>query len=170
MRSRPVVSNTSPLINLAGIGCLELLPQLYDTIWIPDIVLAEYQAKIAPDDPDLRAASWLAIQTIATTLLPDDGLQMLGPGEAATIRLAQTSNAQLIILDDKSARNAARDRGLVVVGTLGVLLAAKQLGLLPSIREKLQALMAQGRRISPALRDQALRAAGEEATSDETNQ
>lgn len=38
----PVVSNTTPLITLAGIGLLELLPQLYQTVWIPEAVYVEY--------------------------------------------------------------------------------------------------------------------------------
>jgi uncharacterized protein len=56
----------------------------------------------------------------------------------------------------------ALQRGLPVVGTLGVLLAAKQTGLLPAIQPIIDAMLAQGRRISPALRAQVLSAAGED--------
>ena len=56
MPEQPVVSNTSPLINLAGVGQLELLPQLYTGIWIPDLVLAEYQAKRAASEPTCTAS------------------------------------------------------------------------------------------------------------------
>jgi uncharacterized protein len=159
--STPVVSNTSPLINLAGVGHLNLLPQLYTDIWIPDLVLSEYRAKMAAGDPDLSVIPWLMVQPV----VPDPSLRALrtlGVGEAAVITLAQMSNARLAILDDKRARQVARQRGLTVVGTLGVLLAAKQIGVLPAIKPALDAMIGQGRRISPALRDQVLRAAGED--------
>ena len=79
------------------------------------------------------------------------------------IALAQTNHAQLVILDDKRARHIAHQRGLPVVGTLGVLLAAKQTGLLPAIQPLIDAMLAQGRRISPALRTHVLGEAGEDA-------
>jgi predicted nucleic acid-binding protein len=148
------------LINLAGVGSLDLLPQLYTDIWIPDLVLAEYQAKMLVGDPDLGSAAWLTVHPVT----PDPSLsasRALGSGESAVITLAQTSNAQLVILDDKSARYVARQRGLAVVGTLGVLLAAKQTGLIPAIQPLIDAMLAQGRRISPVLRAQVLQAAGE---------
>jgi hypothetical protein len=148
------------LINLAGVGHFDLLSQLYTDIWIPDLVLAEYQAKIAAGDPDLDSLPWLSVRSVT----PDPTLRQLralGIGEAAVITLAQTNNARLVILDDKSARHIAQQRDLAVVGTLGVLLAAKQIGLLPAIQPVIDAMLAQGRHISPALRAQALRAAGE---------
>jgi predicted nucleic acid-binding protein len=162
--SRPVVSNTSPLINLAGVGHLALLPQLYTDIWIPDVVLVEYRAKMAASDPDPGSVPWLTVQSVA----PDPSLyaiRALGAGEAAVITLAQTSDAQLVLLDDKSARRVARQRGLTVVGTLGVLLATRQIGLLPALQPLLDAMIAQRRRISPTLRARVLRAAGEDTQS-----
>ncbi len=47
------MTNTTPLITLAGVGLLELLPILYDKVWAPRIVLDEYQAKAPPTEPDL---------------------------------------------------------------------------------------------------------------------
>ena len=55
------MTNTTPLITLAGVGLLDLLPLLYDTIWAPRIVLDEYQAKAPPTEPDLAQASWLKV-------------------------------------------------------------------------------------------------------------
>jgi predicted nucleic acid-binding protein len=49
----PVVSNTTPLINLVGVGLLDVLPGLYGTVWIPDAVVAEFSAGAKPGDPDL---------------------------------------------------------------------------------------------------------------------
>lgn len=158
----PVVSNTSPLINLAGIGQLAILPQLYGNIWIPELVLAEYQAKRSAGDPDLLSLPWLTVQPVAVDPALR-ALRSLGAGEAAVIALAQTHQAQLVILDDKRARQVAHQRGLPVAGTLGVLLAVKRLNLLPAIQPLIDDMVAQGRRISPALRDHILREAGEAA-------
>jgi hypothetical protein len=52
------------LINLAGVGYLDLLPQLYTGIWISDLVLAEYQAKIVLGAPDLGSTTWLTVQPV----------------------------------------------------------------------------------------------------------
>lgn len=144
---RPVVSNTSPLINLAGVGHLDLLQQLYTKIWIPELVLAEYMAKAIASDPNLGNLPWLQVRASA----PNPTLQIttsLGAGEMAALSLAQASNAQLVILDDKRARRVADQLGITVTGTLGVLLAAKQVGLLASLQPVLDRLIAQGRRIT----------------------
>ena len=51
------MTDTTPLITLAGIGLLDLLPLLYGRVWAPRIVLDEYQAKAPPTEPDLTQAS-----------------------------------------------------------------------------------------------------------------
>ena len=165
MPSQPVVSNTSPLINLVGVGQLDLLRQLYTEVWVPDLVINEYRAKLAVGDPDLGAVSWLAIKPVS----PDPVLQAyraLGDGEAAAITLAQSHQARLLLLDDKYARQIARRLGLTVVGTLGVLLAAKQSGYLAAIKPLLDMMIAQGRRMSPSLQMDLLRLAGETEEQD----
>src|SRR5260370_7425137 len=59
--SPPVVTNTTPLITLAGVGLLDLLPLLYGKVWAPRIVLDEYQTKAPPTEPNLAQASWLTV-------------------------------------------------------------------------------------------------------------
>lgn len=56
---RPVVCNTSPLINLAGVGLLDLLPALYGTILIPGAVHREYMAGVRSGDPALEDLEWI---------------------------------------------------------------------------------------------------------------
>lgn len=160
MPRRPVVSDTSPLIKLAGVGLLELLPRLYGEIWILDAVRAEYGAKAGIGDPNLDTLPWLHVQ-LGSAAPSLRALPGLGAGEATAIALAQASEARLLVLDDKAARRIAAQRDVPIVGTLGVLLAAKQTGLLPRVRPVLTALVAQGRRISPRLREDVLRLAGE---------
>ena len=64
----PVVSNTSPLIKLAGVGLLDLLPSLYGMIWIAPEVRAEYQAKALASDPDLDHLLWLVVTPVVVEL------------------------------------------------------------------------------------------------------
>lgn len=147
---RIVIADTTPLINLVGVGLLDLLPQLYGTILIAQAVYREYNAGSRPIDPRLATLAWIRI---VSDVPPGVSLPRgLGAGEAATISLAITLTADAVLLDEQLARRVARQRDLPVVGTLGVLLAAKQSGLLSTVRPAVDAMTAQGRHISSALR------------------
>ena len=150
-----VVSNSSPLIALAGIQRLNLLPAIFESILIPPAVARE----IGPSIPVL--ARWLRIQ--APNVLPSVSLlrRRLGAGERDALALAIELRADWIILDDLPARRSAEAAGLNVIGTLGMLLAAKRAGLLESIRPELDALVRTSFFLSPQLYDQLLQAAGE---------
>ncbi len=142
----PVVSNTTPLINLVGVGLLDLLPGLYGTVWIPDAVSAEYGAGKGAGDPDLGLLPWLKV--VATVPLDATLPAKLGAGEAAALSLALAQNASAVLLDEAYGRRIARQRGLPVVGTLSVLLAAKRAGLLPALGPVVDEMIRQGRRIA----------------------
>lgn len=86
---------------------------------------------------------------------------MLDEGEAEAIVLALEINASLILIDDREARLQAKRLGLRVTGTLGILLRAKKLGLIKSLREELDKLKGTGFRISKNLEEEILKAAGE---------
>src|SRR5437899_10924225 len=109
--SPPVVTNTTPLITLAGVGLLDLLPLLYDGVWAPRVVLDEYQAKAPPTEPDLAQASWLRV---VDAVIIDPTLPLLDGGEAAALSLAQTIGARLILLAERKARRVASRMGLSV--------------------------------------------------------
>lgn len=156
---RPMVSNTSPLINLAGVGLLELLPQLYGTIWIPGAVSREYTAGRRAGEPSLDSLSW--IRTNLSVAVQPHLPPGLGAGESETISLAIIENARAILLDEQIARSAASKMGLRVVGTLAVLVAAKQSGLLEAVKPVLDNMVAQGRHISEQLYTRILVAVGE---------
>jgi predicted nucleic acid-binding protein len=155
---RPVVSNTTPLINLAGVGLLDLLPRLYGAIMIAEAVLAEYEAKAHRTDPVLRAAPWL---TTSVVELPEDLTALLDAGEAATIVLAEQVHPHLVLFDERRGRRIALARGLPVIGTGAVLVEAKRQGLIPAVAPVLDAMVTQGRYISERLRATLLAAADE---------
>lgn len=117
-----VVSDTSPILYLLLIDQLNLLPRLYPTVTIPNVVQSEMQTKGAPTElkewistpPD-----WLEILTLPEADYTH--LQRLQPGEQAAIVLAQTLQADLLILDDLDARRIAQNLGLNITGMLGIL-------------------------------------------------
>lgn len=114
-----VVSNTSPLNYLVLIDHQEILPALFGHVLIPEAVWHELRSPAAPKP--VKAF-------LETSQVPQD-LQQLDPGEQEAIALAQSVGASLVLLDEKKGRQAARDLGLVVTGTLGVLDLAARRGL-----------------------------------------
>jgi predicted nucleic acid-binding protein len=86
----------------------------------------------------------------------------LGAGENETLALGLEIKADLVIMDERAGRRLALALGLPVVGTAGVLLAAKRASLIPVVRPLLHALTERGFRISSALRDRVLADAAED--------
>ncbi|MDF5722262.1 MAG: DUF3368 domain-containing protein [Rhizonema sp. PD37] len=82
-------------------------------------------------------------------------------GECAAITLAQELQADRLLLDDLAARKEAQRRGLPVIGTVGIVLIAKQFGLIPNVKQVLDDLITKGTRISQQLYKQTLTAAKE---------
>ncbi len=125
-----VVSDTSPINYLLLINQLNLLPNLYQQVIIPNVVRDEM---LNPDAPQVlqqwiaNPPSWLIVQEVFEV---DETLSALDPGEQAAIILAQTLQANLLIMDERLGRQAARDRELPVIGILGILDDAASQGLI----------------------------------------
>ena len=116
-----VVSDTSPICYLLLIGEIDLLPQLYVRVLIPQAVqqeLADEGSPVVVQAWISQPPEWLVIQTVDVT--SDSELDNLDPGERAAIVLAQ-QGANLIVIDDLLGRQVALSRQLRVTGLLGVL-------------------------------------------------
>lgn len=150
-----VVSNSSPLIALAVIDQLLLLQRLFTQIAIPSFVAAEIRPSI-PVLPSFIREHKLTLSLPDIVLRPN-----LGSGEREVIALAIILKAGMIILDDLPARKTARAAGLNVVGTLGILLAAKRKKVIANVRGELDKLVANSFFLSPELYTRILEAAGE---------
>ena len=138
-----VVLDTSPISYLLLIGEIEILPSLYDQAFVPSAVAAELGDPEAPmvirewmADPP----AWLEIHPVVPRL-PGE-LSRLHTGEREVIFLAEDLGADLTILDDLEARGVAIERGLKMMGLLGVLdrAAAAELIDLPETVQRLQAM------------------------------
>ncbi len=148
-----VVSNSSPLIALAHVGQLDLIRALLGEVIVPPAVVREvFGDRELPPWVRIRAPA----QPFAESVSP-----ALGPGERDAIALAIEAHAARIILDDLPARRFAASLGLVVVGTAGLLLAAKTAGIIPAVAPILDDLLASGFRLSPVVLAAVLVAAGE---------
>lgn len=126
-----VVSDTSPLNYLILIGREELLPKLFGRVIIPQIVFDELKGVSAPAPLLVWAENlppWLEIQHASLIAAPS--LDILDEGEREAILFAHEISADLILLDDRQARNAALELGLTITGTVGVLDKAARAGLI----------------------------------------
>jgi predicted nucleic acid-binding protein len=158
-----VISNTSPLQYLHQLGLLDLLPRLVGSIVVPPAVVHELEAgrALGLDLPDVTSLNWIVIRP------PGEMEQQpiardLGRGETEVLRLALGSEEEtILILDDGRAREEAKNLGLKLMGTLGVLLDAKRAGLLPSLEEQLDRLDELGFRLARHTRAAVLKIAGE---------
>jgi len=158
----PVISNTSPLIALADVGQLGLLHRLFDTIIIPPAVRSEVLSEPALTEVQAAiSAGWLSEQRpaeIGVIRLLNETLEV---GESEAIALAQQLAPRWIVLDDLAARRTAEAMGLPVIGTLGILLLAKDAGYLARIRPALDQLRNQSLFVSETLYASILKTAGE---------
>ena len=140
-----VVSNTSPLTDLAAIGLFHLLHDLYDHIHIADGVWAELNAfgQAWPGSSDVANAEWIDKHTTQNQQTVIALRRDLDRGEAETIALALEKGADLVLLDERDGRYAAKRFGLQVVGVLGILLEAKSKGHIQQIKPYVDALRQQ---------------------------
>jgi hypothetical protein len=137
-KPRLVVVNTTPIIALALLGKLDLLRQLYGQVVTPSAVQAEVFAggSTGVGRFELQDAAWLRVVSLQDPRRADL-LADLDRGEAEVIALAQEIDAERL--------------GLRLAGTLGVLLKAKQLGLVDAIAPLIEHLQLAGIRLSDAV-------------------
>ncbi len=140
----PVVSNTSPILNLAIIGELSLLRDQFGEILIPEAVLEELRVEEdLPGSQNIRDAlkiGWIRMATVNLYPLVRAMQRDLDKGEAEAIALAIQLNADWVLIDEREGRKAAKSMDLKVVGVLGVLLKAKREGRLESLKQVIDRL------------------------------
>ncbi|MBI5471914.1 MAG: DUF3368 domain-containing protein [Ignavibacteriae bacterium] len=146
----PVVADSTCLIGLERIGRLDLLPIVFEKIAIPPAVLHEFGVQVP----------WLTVMAPANKSLTESLQLLVDEGEAAAISLASELGWR-VVLDDRHARLVALRLSLRVIGTVGILLRAKQAAALPAIRPLIDDLEHSHFYISSALKEEALHLAGE---------
>jgi hypothetical protein len=161
-----VVSNASPLINLARIGKLDLLRQLYGELFIPEAVWHEVviEGVGQPGADEVKAATWIKTQSVTNIPLVHALRQELDAGEAEAIVLTLETQAELLLMDERVGREDARHLGLRCTGLIGVLVEAKHKGVLSAVKPQLDELRnIAGFRVHDALYVRVLQDEGEES-------
>jgi predicted nucleic acid-binding protein len=156
-----VISDASPVIALAACGKLDLLDKLFDQVYIPQAVFNEL---IIPNKPKAREIiEWTKNKVISAknkTVISALSLN-LDSGESEAISLYWETNTDFLLIDEKRGRVIALRNGIKTIGTIGVLLFAKQRGLITSVKPFLDILMNNSFRISEILYHQILERTGE---------
>lgn len=146
-----IVTDTSCLIALDRVGRLSLLPALF-TMFAPPAVIAEFG----------RKPGWLTEHAVRDGARLADLKRQVDPGQAEAIALALETPGASLLIDEARGRRVARQLGLTVVGTVGVLLEAKRQHHLDAVRPVLDALVEEHDfRLSAKLYRDVLRVAGE---------
>jgi uncharacterized protein len=160
-----IVSDTTTVANLFAIEHFRLLPALFGQIILPEGVYEELRAPNGfPRETDEQIqALTVQVRTAQNKEAVRSLMNSLDAGEAEAIILAEELHADTLIIDERKGRQIARERGLHTVGLLGIILQAKQQGMIRSVRPLLHELRATaGFYVSDALCKEILRESGEE--------
>jgi len=134
-----IVSDTSPITNLAAISQLDLLQKLYTGIIIPTAVYNEMVKvdKVVPGAVEVQTLHWIKKQAVVNSqrvILVQESQENIDLGEAEAIVLALELKADLLLMDERRGRVVGTSYGLQITGLLGVLVQAKQKMLIPSVK------------------------------------
>lgn len=159
-----VIADTSVLLNLAFLKQESLLPAWFETVLIPKAVAHEFVRMGASAGRFAGLQLPAFCQIVPVTEIPARlaSEARLDAGEAEALALMIERKADAILLDESAARSVATELGIEVIGTLGLLLRAKQDALITEVAPLLRRLIVEGRfRVSPALVHATLQRAGE---------
>ena len=161
MPENPVISNNSPLVALWHLDRLSLLRDLYTEVWIPQEVEREFLGtKKKSRQEALNNAPWIKTVDLADSEKASV-YDRLDSCEAAVLALANEHETRLVIIDEKKARQEVLKIGLPFIGTVGILLKAKEEGLIGEIKPLLITLQEKGIYLDESLITYALGEAGE---------
>ncbi|MBD2778786.1 DUF3368 domain-containing protein [Iningainema tapete] len=159
------ISNSSVLIALSRIGQLSLLNERFPQgVLLPEAVWHEVvmSGSGQPGAEEVASATGFTVNKVANESLVSLLRIELDAGEAEAIALFNEEPVDAILLDEKNARRVARRLCLPILGTVGILIWAKQTGLIPSLKEQLDALQNQGKfRLSNLVYQESLNKVGE---------
>jgi hypothetical protein len=149
-----IVSDTSPINNLAAINQLHLLQQLYGTVLIPEAVYRELTDPIFPvaGSTEVQTFDWIQTRSVTDRAVVEALSNELDIGEAEAIALALEIEADQVLIDERRGRLVAARLNLRYTGILGILVEAKSQKLISEVKPLLDALISQaGFWIAPPL-------------------
>ena len=156
------VMNACPLIVLGKARLLRTISPLAREWIIPERVIQEIRVKqsIEPYLEELASGASITQQDV-TNILPSIATWELGAGESAVMTIAINTPDAGVVLDDLQARKCATLFNLPLIGSIGLVLLAKQRGLLPLARPAITQIIQAGLYVHPAFLRQILQGIGE---------
>src|SRR5262249_23248954 len=133
--------DTSPIRALAHLSLLTLLQELFDEVLVPPAV--DVELRNPPEGlprVDVRDFEFVTIETPRDRNKVQDLLKVLDPGESEALVVALEIGVSAILIDETAGRAMAKKLGLLPIGVLGILVRAKQRGLIPGVRSLLDRL------------------------------
>lgn len=149
---KTIISDTSCFIILTNIGELDLLHKVYGQIATTIDIANEYGEKLP---------EWVEIKDVKDKYRQQLLEMQIDKGESSAIALALETPDSTLVLDDYKARRIAEQLHLIYTGTVGVIIKAKRMGFIPSIRPLLEKIRQTDFRISIDIELQALKEANE---------
>ncbi len=141
-----IISDTSSITNLLQAGLIDILHVLFGEITITPAVRRELY--ILPDqETQIEQIDWITVIAPTNQKLVFELLEELDLGEAESIALALEQQARYLIIDEYKGRKIADAYGIKIVGILGLLIQAKQKGVITSIKPNIDKLIQLGIRL-----------------------
>lgn len=160
-----IVSNTGPIIGLAKIDCLSILKDIASEVLIPPMVYRELLGKVGIETEGINNAlnnfiHPMDLKPISPSI--EESLAYLGEGERQAIGLALILKGDvLLLIDDRAGREVAERLNVSSTGSIGLLLLAKEKGLIEKVGPLVEEMRAQGYWLSDEVLGAAKRLAGE---------
>ena len=160
-----IVSDTGPIIGLAKIGKIILLKNIADEVIIPPMVYKELFGKTGPESNEIDQALNTFIM-VKRDMAVEEAVKIelagLGEGEKQAIGLAsRLDNDVILLLDDRAGREVAARLNIFTTGLIGLLLVAKEKGLVESVGTLIKELRNNGYWLSDDIMKTAIKLAGE---------
>ncbi len=147
-----IITDTSCFITLDKIGAFDLLRQSFKNIVTTPEIQQEFGTKLP---------EWIEIRPVKDTSLREAFKESVDPGEASAIALAMETSNAILIIDDLKGRKLASKMALNFMGTLGLLVKAKEYGVITSVKPYIEKIQDTDFRVSQALVDLVLEKTGE---------
>jgi len=152
-----IIGDSSALVALSIMDKLDLLESIFGEIYVPQAVYDEVTISYKPQSVKLKKFLTNKIVNVKVTIS-----QMgLGDGELEAIALYKDRDAKFLLIDDRRAKSFAKLNDVNVIGSLGVMILAKELGEIETIREDLKKLLDSDIFISESLINRVLSSVGE---------
>ncbi len=153
-----IISDSGPLINLAKVGQFALLQEVFQRIIIPMEVYEEVvvRGEGRPGASETRAATWIVRRRLRRLDVANVLAAELDRGEAAAIALALQEKADYLLIDERAGRRFARQSGLKIKGTLGILIEGVRRELITDLQPILDEMIAEGTWIDSATYEQVI--------------